>query len=196
MGDPTRTRRTIMVMRHAEKPDATGQPVGVDAFGGSTVHGLTCLGWARARRLADLFSGQTLPPPFVRPTELYAPNFGGAERERRAYLTLMPTCQALATPIQAPEPEGHEDKLARHLADTSGQSPLVCWEHHHIPAMATALAGHLGITQVTPRCQAWPDDDYATVLVFAESDAGWTLAEVSPGLLPGDPHHLDAPASP
>jgi hypothetical protein len=51
---PTATK--IMIIRHAEKPPATGQPFGVTVEGAQDVESLTIQGWQRVGPLACLFA--------------------------------------------------------------------------------------------------------------------------------------------
>ena len=68
--------RTVMILRHAEKPDEKDPrhpPFGVDEAGQAKPTSLIPRGWQRAGALAAMFCAASLPPPFVRPTLLVAP---------------------------------------------------------------------------------------------------------------------------
>lgn len=183
---------TVLIIRHGEKPDAShpGQPpFGQDRGGKRDPHSLTPLGWERADKLADLFAGHTVRAPFVRPDRLYAPDYGSQaqDRKRRTYQTLTPTADRLGIRIRTPHPLGDEIAMAHHLAEHAGARILVCWEHHHIPALAAALAHHLGVTTLPANAHTWPEDDYSTALVFTARPGQYVAVQTSEAALPTDP---------
>lgn len=77
--------------------------------------------------------------------------------------------------------------MAHHLAGHVGAHILVCWEHHHIPALAAALGHRLGVTDLPANAHTWPEDDYATALVFTAGATHYTTVQTSEAVLPTDP---------
>ena len=60
---------------------------------------------------------------------------------------------------------------------------LICWEHSHIPALASALP--LLSSTVIPK--PWPDDRYDVIWTFTlTADATYALGQVPQLLLSGD----------
>ena len=58
-------------------------------------------------------------------------------------------------------------------------SVLICWEHSHIPALASALP------LVIPK--SWPDDRYDVIWTFTlTADATYAFGQVPQLLLSGD----------
>lgn len=182
MSDP----QTIMIIRHGEKPPVGGD--GVNVEGKSDPHSLTPQGWQRAEALAVFFAGDAVRSPFLRPGTLVAPNYGSNADSHRPVETLIPCSRSLALHIDTPEAEGHEEKLAKWLIATPTTPVLVCWEHHHIPALAQALAHLVGVTDLPSNANEWPEDDYSTALIFTPSGSrSYSLTQTSEALLPGDP---------
>lgn len=93
----------------------------------------------------------------------------------------------LGLPIQTPVLKGHEAQLATgYILKDAGYDVLICWEHHHIPAMVAALAPVLGVVEIPPAGKLWPDDDYCTALIFSRAGERYELRQVSQGVLDGD----------
>jgi hypothetical protein len=60
---------------------------------------------------------------------------------------------------------------------------LVCWEHSHIPDLASALP--LAEGTVIPK--QWPDDRFDVIWTFARAtDHAYSFTQVPQLLLPGD----------
>ena len=182
--------RTIMILRHAEKPNETDShqlPCGVDEDGQAQPTSLIPRGWQRAGALAAMFGTVTLPSPFVRPTLLLAPAYADGLMHRPGE-TITPLARKLKLQIQEPVPKGQEAALVSDtLLKQTGQDVLICWEHHHIPAIVTALVSALGVTTTPPNGLLWPDHDFHSVLIFAGQPNGeYVLTQTSMGLLDGD----------
>lgn len=65
---------------------------------------------------------------------------------------------------------------------------LICWEHHHIPTLASAFASTLGVLPpLPPHATLWPEDDYWSALVCRRTSDGYGLTVTSEDVLPGDP---------
>lgn len=182
--------RSITIIRHAEKPnenDPKDPPFGVLPDGTENPHSLTPVGWQRAGALAALVGGPAVRTPFVRPTVLIAPQYPDRDDIHRPHQTIVPLAARVGVPIGSPVTEGHEDDLARQILLMDAHDVLVCWEHHHLPAIVAGLAPALGVTALPPNAVEWPDDDFWSALVFVNAGGVWTLVQVSQALLAGDP---------
>ncbi|GAA3998369.1 hypothetical protein GCM10022631_06460 [Deinococcus rubellus] len=182
--------RTITILRHAEKPSAADslQPAfGVDEQGQPQAESLIPRGWQRAGALAAVLSSTAPPPPFVRPTALFAPAYPD-ETLHRPGETITPLARKLKVQIQTPVSKGQEDILVRaSLLSQPGQDVLVCWEHHHIPAIVAALSLALSVSTLTPNGTLWPDTDFSSALLFIRQPDGlYTLTQARLRLLDSD----------
>jgi len=182
--------RTITILRHAEKPSAVDslQPAfGVDEQGRPQAESLIPRGWQRAGALAAMLGSAAPPSPFVRPTALFTPAYPDGTLHRPGE-TVTPLARRLKLQIQTPVAKGQEDALvSASLLLQSGQDVLVCWEHHHIPAITAALTLALGVSTLTPNGTLWPDTDFSSALVFVrQADGLYTLTQTRLSLLDGD----------
>ena len=89
-------------------------------------------------------------------------------------------------PINSPFAEGQESALASAVvADYTGVV-LICWEHQHIPAIATALPTVSGI-QIPA---AWPGDRFDVIWSFTlqsgASPTEYVFSQIPQQLLAGD----------
>ena len=100
----------------------------------------------------------------------------------------MPLASRLKAPLQTPVLKGQEDMLvSAFLLAQADQDVLVCWEHHHIPAMVAALALALGISVLPPHASLWPDSDFSSaLLVVRQPDSRYVLMQTTLRLLDGD----------
>jgi hypothetical protein len=197
----------IYIIRHGEKPPdppsgdaaatATGPPFGVDADGNQNEHSLTPRGWQRSGALAVLFDPAlgASEAGLQRPGSLFSPSYGQPSKtaEHRTFQTIEALAGRLGIAIKSPFQEGQESDLATSvLANTSGVA-LICWEHHHIPAIADALPLTSGITIPA----SWPDDRFDLIWAFtlttATDSPAYAFAQIPEQLLAGDG---DATASP
>jgi len=182
--------RTITILRHAEKPSAAGslQPAfGVDEQGRPQAESLIPRGWQRAGALAAVLSAAAPPSPFVRPTVLFAPAYPDGTLHRPGE-TITPLARRLELPLQTPVTKGQEDVLvSAALLPQPGQDVLVCWEHHHIPAIVAALTQALDVSTLTPNGTLWPDTDFSSALMWIRQPDGlYTLTQTSLRVLDGD----------
>ncbi|WP_293915340.1 hypothetical protein, partial [Deinococcus sp.] len=164
----TTTPRTITILRHAEKPSEPGSPqptFGVNEQGQAQSESLIPRGWQRAGALAAALSADAVRSPFVRPTALFAPAYPDGSLHRPGE-TIAPLARRLGLTVQTPVPKGQEASLvSAALCVQSGQDVLVCWEHHHIPAIAAALAQALDVNTLPPHAALWPDADFNSALL-------------------------------
>ncbi len=180
---------TLMIIRHGEKPadpPATPPPYGVDAEGKQSEHSLVPRGWQRAGALAKVLGAATPPAPLVQPTAIFAPDYSAETTSHRTTETVTPLGDRLGLQIQKPVAKGAEEQLVLdHLVSAAGHV-LVCWEHHHIPAIVAGLGTALGVSAIPAIGRSWPDDDFDSVLVFTRSADGYSLAVTSQDALAGD----------
>jgi hypothetical protein len=75
------------------------------------------------------------------PTALYSPSYGdpGKTQAHRTFQTIQGLGGRLGVAIQSPLGEGQESALADAILAGGGEVVLICWEHHHIPALAEAI---------------------------------------------------------
>jgi hypothetical protein len=183
---------TIMLIRHAEKPDGDAQ--GVDEDGNPDVDSLVPRGWSRAGALAVLFA--PLPPItnqlLAKPAVIYTSDpekhrSSGGNRvgthSRRPFETITPLANKLGIAPILKFTRGEEAAMVDDVKKVA--SPvLICWDHEEIPTIAAAIAGS---QSPTARLQ-WPKKRFDVVWIFTSSDGGqtWTFDQLCQRLLDGD----------
>lgn len=187
----------IYVIRHGEKPadlptpKATpSPPFGVDINGNQSSHSLLPRGWQRSGALTVLFAPATGPlqAGLRTPMTLFSPDYGKPDKTQRhrTYETIQGLSGRLNIPINSPFAEGQESALANALVTSDTGVVLVCWEHQHIPAIATALPTVPG-TQIPA---AWPGDRFDLIWSFTLQTGTGTPAyqftQIPQQLLAGD----------
>jgi hypothetical protein len=179
----------IYIIRHAEKP--LKPPLsGVDFEGEQNEHSLLPRGWQRSGALAALFH-----PDFgsVRaglriPTVLVAPSWGhpGKTAAHRSYQTIQGLSEHLGLPITSEFAQGQEQQLADSLVRSCSGVVLVCWEHSHIPVIASSFP----VVSGTAIPQKWPGDRYDVIWSFTltpgPGPARYTFGQIPQLLLAGD----------
>jgi hypothetical protein len=182
------SQRTILIIRHAEKPDAD-DAMGVDADGTLDKNSLTPRGWQRAGAWVQLFVPALGQKPLLpRPTTLFASaavhHSGGdpGSKSRRPLETITPLSATLEIDVDLRFVKGDEPLLAKAISKIDGVV-LVCWQHENIAAIAAALAP---ISSPVP--QHWPGHRFNVIYQFSRSDgdAVWAFQQVVPVLLDGD----------
>lgn len=185
------TDGTIMIIRHAEKPE-TGGDNGIDATGAQDPKSLTLRGWQRAGAWAELFApslGEQSAVP--KPTAIFASApashaevaaGGGGSKSRRPLETISPLAAKLAIQIDLRFAKGAEVDLAAAISEIRGVV-LVCWQHEDIVAIADALS---------PRAHGipknWPADRFNVIFKLARADnaSAWVFQQIVPIMLEGD----------
>ena len=179
----------IYIIRHAEKP--LKPPLwGVDYDGGQNEHSLLPRGWQRSGALAALFHPDVGP---VRaglriPTALVSPSWGhpGKTAAHRSYQTIQGLSEHLGLPITSQFAQGQERELADSLVRGHSGVVLICWEHKHIPVIASSLP----VVSGTAIPQNWPDDRYDVIwsftLVPEPGPARYAFGQIPQLLLAGD----------
>jgi hypothetical protein len=179
----------IYIIRHAEKP--LKPPLsGVDYTGGQNEHSLLPRGWQRSGALTALFHPDLGPARagLRTPTTLVAPSWGhpGKTAAHRSYQTIQGLSEHLELPITSPFAQGQEQQLADSLVGGHSGVVLICWEHKHIPVIASALPLVSGT--VIPR--KWPGDRYDVIWSFTlapeSGPARYAFGQIPQQLLAGD----------
>jgi hypothetical protein len=192
----------IYIIRHGEKPAdpppvAPGQsppppvaPFGVDDQGVQDAHGLLPRGWQRSGALAVLFDPARGPlqAGLFTPAALLSPSYGspGKTTAHRTYQTVQGLSERLGLPIASAFAEGQEPQLAVSVVSGYSGIVLICWEHDHIPALASSLPTMLG----TAIPQKWPGDRFDVIWTFTlvpgAAPAQYTFGQHPQQLLSGD----------
>jgi hypothetical protein len=192
----------IYVIRHGEKPAdpppaAPGQapadpgpPFGIDSQGNQDPHSLLPRGWQRSGALAVLFDPALGPlqAGLRTPAALLSPSYGSTDKTtaHRTYQTIQGLSDRLGLAIVSDFAEGGEPQLAASVVASYSGVVLICWEHEHIPAIATSLPTVAGT--VIP--QPWPGDRFDVIWTFTlvpgSSPAQYTFGQIPQQILSGD----------
>jgi broad specificity phosphatase PhoE len=134
---------TILVMRHAEKPD---DPLDPD---------LSPAGHKRAEKLADY-----IPQTFGRPDFVFASAI--SKNSRRPCETVKPLSKLCGVPIDAGFADQDYPALAQAILTAprfEGKQVLICWHHGNIPSLVHALGAKHGDYP-----DPWPRDVFSLIL--------------------------------
>ena len=192
----------IYIIRHGEKPadlppadhghhaPAPTAPFGVDYQGNQDEHSLLPRGWQRSGALAALFGPALgVPQAGLRvPTALLSPSYGdpASTIAHRTYQTIQGLSARLDLQVASDFTEGQEPQLAASVVSTYSGVVLICWEHRHIPALASSLPAIPGT--VIP--QKWDGARFDVIWTFAlvpgSAPAQYTFGQVPQQLLSGD----------
>jgi hypothetical protein len=171
---------TIMLIRHAEKPD--DEDGGVDQKGKPDKHDLIVRGWQRAGALVQFFAYPRDPNgPIKLPATIFATEPASGSESKRPLRTVTPLGQWLGIPIDSSISEGSEQDLADKAIASDGVV-LIAWHHEKIPAIANLILQN----QSAP--QKWPGDRFDVVWIFSRAiaSAPWTFSQAPQLLLFGD----------
>lgn len=173
----------IMIVRHAEKPAASGAPFGVNIDGNQDPESLIPRGWQRAGALADLFypsDGKFQAPGLAVPQYLYASEVGKHSNSLRPQQTITPLAEKRGIAIDTKFKKGDEAAM---VADAMGRDSivLIAWEHQDIPSIANQI---LGNDKTAP--QTWPGDRFDLVWIFDWQDGAYSFSQAPQQLLAGD----------
>lgn len=192
MTTSTGTPELILIIRHGEKPDdpaSASRSFSVDSNGNSDRHSLTPRGWQRSGALTVLFAPATGPlrGGLRTPSKLFSPDYGIPAKTvtHRTYQTIQALSERIDVRIKTPFAEGQEGDLIKKILDTADQTVLICWEHHHIPALAAAVPTLPG-TAIPPA--AWPGDRFDLVWCFTRAPGKklYTFSQIPQRLLKDD----------
>jgi len=192
----------IYIIRHGEKPadppvtgpgqfaPPAGPPYGVDDQGNQDAHSLLPRGWQRSGALAVLFDPALGPlqAALLTPAALLSPSYGSQDKtaEHRTYQTIQGLSDRLGLPIVSDFAEGQEPQLAASVVSGYSGIVLICWEHDHIPALASSLPVIPG-TVIPP---AWPGDRFDVIWMFTlvpgAAPVQYAFSQIPQQLLSGD----------
>jgi hypothetical protein len=182
----------VYIIRHGEKPAdlAPKHPPadsGVDYRGNQNEHSLLPRGWQRSGALAALFDPTHGPlrAGLRVPRMLISPWYGHAIKtaEHRTHQTIRGLSDRLGVEIRTDFAKGQEPQLATAVLNSGPDAVLICWEHGHIPALASALPLVSGT--VIPK--SWPEDRYDVIWTFTlTADGTYAFGQVPQLLLSGD----------
>jgi hypothetical protein len=176
---PSIAAEKIMIIRHAEKPDAVNQ--GVTESGVESKHDLSVRGWQRAGALACFFArGPIAQPQFLFASAVKDGTAEGA-RSKRAFETLLPLSRRLHIEINLSFTKGQEQQVAA-AAQACPGVVLIAWQHEGINAIVRALpGGHQALPNWLPQ-----RFDVVYVLDFDAAAGTYRFAQVPQCLLDGD----------
>ncbi len=165
----------------------SGARAGVDFRGNQNEHSLLPRGWQRSGALAALFDPTHGPlrAGLRVPRLLISPSYGHASKtaDHRTYQTIRGLSDRLGVQISADFTKGQEPHLATAVLNSGPGAVLICWEHSHIPVLASALPLVSGT--VIPK--SWPGDRYDVIWTFTlTADATYAFGQVPQLLLSGD----------
>ena len=116
---------------------------------------------------------------------LISPSYGHPSKtaDHRTHQTIRGLSDRLGVGITADFAKGQEPQLATAVLKSGASAVLICWEHSHIPALASALPLVSG--SVIPK--PWPADRYDVIWTFTlTADATYAFGQVPQLLLSGD----------
>ena len=174
-----------MLIRHAEKPDRDGEPLGVTEKGHPNKEALAVRGWQRAGGLANLFAptdGHFQHRALAEPQFLFASKPLRRKGSRRPIQTIRPLAHKLNIDISSDFERAEYESMLEDVFSCKGVV-LVCWQREYIPQIAAHILGN-GSKVPTD----WPEDRYDIVWVFdlAGSSGRYTFKQVPQKLLSGD----------
>ena len=179
----------VYIIRHGEKPqeDLTPKHSGVDYRGSQNEHSLLPRGWQRSGVLAGLFDPAYGPlrAGLRVPRMLISPSYGHASKtaDHRTYQTILEMSHRLSVEITAHFAKGQESQLATAVLNSGPGAVLICWEHSHIPALASTLP----LVSGTAIPKSWPDDRYDVIWsITLTAEARYAFGQVPQLLLSGD----------
>ena len=162
--------RTVLLVRHAEKPPDGDPSVGLSAAGVKRAEALPTL----FRKAADR------PDPFPTPDVVFAAK--NTDHSHRSVRTVKPLAAALGLKLRSDIVNDEYPKLVELLTGPTyaGKVVLVCWHHGNLPGLARGL----GATGVPNK---WKEDVFDRVwqLDFA-ADGSVTRRDRPQRLLTGD----------
>lgn len=179
---------TILIIRHAEKPNKGWPGPGLDTNGVQDDESLVIRGCQRAGAWATLFSRGIENPDYPQPAAIYAANpdaVTGEEPSRRPFETVTPLASRLGLVPDTTHAVSQETQLADSIVEQAGVV-LIAWEHHAIfGALVPAILGDQSITGIPTK---WHGERFDVVLRFdrqSENDP-WSFRQLFPCVLSGD----------
>lgn len=149
---------TVMIIRHAEKPDSGP--------------GLTPAGEARAQAYVGYFQHFTLGGQPMTPNALYSS--ADSKQSMRPRLTITPLSQALGLPIDDRFADKQTQDIANALrTESHGNQVLICWHHGEIPKLLHDLGADADALIPGDK---WPSDVFGWVVVLRYDHKGRLVA--------------------
>jgi hypothetical protein len=167
----------VLLMRHAEKPDAARGIRGVNFEGRDDPAELSVSGWQRSGALLRLFSSQGVSRQLPEPRSIFAA--ASHVRSARPARTVQLLAQTLGVKLRV-EFEGDDVAGQSAAAQDSDGVVLICWRHESIAAIARSLLG----TQV--QVPEWDPRRFDMTWLLTRSANGWTFEQRPQLLMPGD----------
>ena len=168
---------TVLIVRHAEKPDQDDGP---------NSRGLTPRGEQRAEAYANYFDPLRIDGQTLQPQRLIATS--DSKNSERPRLTLTPLAARLQLPLEQPFADKQVDKLVDSLRrQNQAAVVLIAWHHGELGNLIDAFGGDL---KTLVGKDKWPGDVYNWLIVLRFDDRGQLIPSTShlvqEHLLPGD----------
>jgi hypothetical protein len=168
---------TVLLIRHAEKPDASCDSRGVDSRGHEAPAELSVTGWQRSGALPRLFSPDQPAEMLPRPDVIFA------ARSRTGSARPVRTVQLLAAlhglEVRDRYRSEDVDGVVRAIRECAGVV-LVCWRHESIASIARSFVGQ------NAEVPDWDGRRFDMAWVLTAHQGRWTLRQRPQLLLPGD----------
>jgi hypothetical protein len=169
-GDTGLKNATVLVIRHAEKPDKGD--------------GLSKAGKERAKAYVHYFENLTVDSQPLKVDYLFAA--ADSKASRRPRLTLEPLSKAIGLKIDTRFQETKNQELVAAIQkNPSGKQILICWHHEEIPQLLSALGAD---SNSLLGAKKWPDDVF-NWLIQLRYDSNGQVSEakrINESLMPGD----------
>jgi hypothetical protein len=179
---------TLLIIRHAEKPDESWPGPGLTEDGREDKESLVIRGWERVGAWAALFGNGLGGADYPAPQHIYAAWPGLPDRlnkapSRRPSETVTALASRLSVTPALNFRLGQEADLMAEVLALSGVV-LVAWEHK---AIIEAILPTIAVSQGTPPTY-WPGDRFDVVLRFDRPNGQnkFAFRELYPRLLSGD----------
>jgi hypothetical protein len=144
----------ILIIRHAEKPDAGDS--------------LSAAGAARAQAYVNYFKNFTLDGQPLQLDCVFAT--ADSASSRRPRLTLEPLAKTLGLKLDTRFNDSQFPQLAQEiLSHPPGTNILICWHHGEIPQLLRALGAEP--KKLLPDAK-WPDDVYGWLIELRYDESG------------------------
>jgi hypothetical protein len=177
---------TLLIIRHAEKPDGAFPGPGLTDQGDKDKESLVIRGWQRAGAWAALFGAGLGGSDYPAPGIVYAATPASGQSQR-PFETALPLSARLGPAPDVGFGKGQEAALMAEVLQQSGVV-LISWEHK---AVIADILPKIPVASGRPPAD-WPEDRFDVVLRFDRPAGGTAFAfrELFPKLLSGD---SDAP---